>query len=262
MKKLIAAIRAFPCRAWHFLTSSRYLWWTLCALLFGIWAVLHYFKTPIISTIMPEEVYASLGIMLSDNVIREEALGYVAGFIGIAGTFALFVVPRRKAVLKALADGFFNNFIKRVVPPLRNDNKKLLIMKPEYDVFDIEDYEGNVAKELRSHNLYVDTGSKIGTGRNTRTLWLIKQNEGTNPSVYFDLGRNLTVLKDLTDREMEFPAIVNKTLCRKETKYICLRNSYFKTLSNLYSNKYEPQVIFIDGKDMKVVADALIANMA
>lgn len=227
-----------------------------------IWAFVRYFKSPVVSNLIQGEIAPTVEATLSDEVIREEILAYVTAAISVAATFIAFVVPRRKAVLKALADGYFNNFIKRIVPSLRESKKNLVIVKPNYEVFDVTDYEDKITSDLGKHGFYVETGAKLGTGPNTRIVWLIKEDKDTSPSVYLDLGRNLSVLKDLTDREMSSPALINKGLCRKETKYKCLRNSYFSALHDLYSKKYEPNVVFVDSDDMKAVADTLRTNMS
>lgn len=262
MKKFWAAFRTFPCKAWDWLTCSGLLWALLCVLFALVWVFVTYFEAPVVSNLVPQEIDPFVKTVLSDKVTRDGILAFVAAAISVAATFVIFVVPRRKAVLKALADGYFKNFIKRIVPSLRESKKKLLIMKPNYEVFDVTDYEDKIASDLSKNGLYVETGAKLGLGRDTRVVWLVKEDKDASPSVYFDLARNLSVLRDLTDREMSFPAFMNMGLCRHETKYRCLRNSYFSTLHSLYSKMYEPNVIFIDSDDMKAVADTLRANMS
>lgn len=220
-----------------------------------------YIKAPVVSNLVPPEIDPYVKTILSDEVARDGVLAFVTSAIFVAATFVIFVVPRRKAVLNALADGYFENFVKRVLPSLRESEKKLLIMKPNYGVLKVTDYEDKIASDIRDHGLYVEPGARLGEGRDTRVVWLVKDDKDTSPSVYFDLARNLSVLSDLTDREMSSLSFMNKSLCRPETKYRCLRNSYFGSLHRLYSNMYEPNVVFVDSDDMKAVADALRANM-
>jgi hypothetical protein len=186
----------------------------------------------------------------------------VAPLLGAALVFWGFACPQRTAVLRALASGYYNNFLKRVIEA--TGASKIVVMRPAYDVLaDPRTYEKDVVGGLTARGLDV-TSERVGPAEDPRTILAVKKNKGNAQLVYLDISRNLTVLKDLTDEEMRwFPT--NK-ICTAETKYKCLRRSYFRVLWESYVDPHRPPLpsgkITLADEDIDSLERTLRANMS
>jgi hypothetical protein len=255
-------ITSWPCRTWDYLCTQRPFWAVELLVVLLAWIYVQFcdvfgsaclFTTPTNT----EEATIVSGL-LSNPTVRSNLAAWLPALFAGGLLFRWVICPQRDAVMRALVEGYYKNFIRMVIPPLGDIKKVMVVLKPNYSVLDdVERYQDTARTRLEGAGFELNF-KVLGEKFKQRTVWAV-----TSPQVrkeaFIDLARNLTGLRDLAVAETTQK--VAPRICRPETKYNCLRDEFFAKLHELYSTYYESRIVFVDGDDMEAVKQTLIANM-
>jgi hypothetical protein len=256
-------VASFPCRAWDYLCTKRPFWAVVLVIVLLAWPYVKFcdalgsacvFATP------PSADQATLfSSVLSNPSVRSNLTEWLPTLFAGGLLFLWVICPQRNAVIRALVEGYYKNFIRVVISPLDGVKKKMVILKPQYGVLDdVERYQDTAKTRLEGAAFEVHF-KVLGEKSKQRTVWAVTNPQAPGKEVFVDLARNLTGLRDLAEAETSLKVAAH--ICQPETKYNCLRNEFFDKLHELYSTYYENRIVFVEGDDMEAVKTALIANM-
>lgn len=163
--------------------------------------------------------------------------------IGVSVPYILIVCQQRKAVISALASGYWVNFLRHFV----GKERKLIVLPPGHLITLETDSAIEQTKELFARRWGVELQEEpiAGTGR---TAFIVYR-DGQELPVVVDMCRNLTVLGEIIENELG--RFLGGTLCTAETKFAYLSEKYFRHLEKEWISKMDlvRTIVVLDGVD-------------
>lgn len=163
--------------------------------------------------------------------------------IGVSVPYILIVCQQRKAVISALASGYWMNFLRHFV----GKERKLIVLPPGHLITLETDSAIEQTKELFARRWGVELQEEAiaGTGRTAFVVY----RAGQELPVVVDMCRNLTVLGEIIENELG--RFLGGTLCTAETKFAYLSEKYFRHLEQEWISKMDlvKTIVVLDGAD-------------
>ncbi len=166
--------------------------------------------------------------------------------------FVIVICPRRKALVSAMCDGYWKNFL---APLLDSTSDWVVVIKPTFGIcIDTELYSRQMAARVaRDLNVTLDE-RHIAAARRTGFVAL---RDGAALPVIFDFGRNLTVLGEIIDAELK--SFLGGTLCSADDKFDFIRDKIYARLATHWLARLDPnkRVVIIDAGEIGTLAARL-----
>ncbi len=258
------------CRLVEFLKVHRTIWLLVLAIAcVGIFFTVYYglFISGNIfySTSTPSDPlgrHSSYTWLSTRTPINATTIGWLESIffacLGLGFTFCFVVCRQRKAVIAALAAGYWRSHLEGALKWFTEQDAapRIIILKPTFKVLeDVGYFENEIVRSLRQGRPELDIEPQT-VGEPPRTAWTLKDRNGTNVAVIIDFARNLTALKDLVESEAFGP--VGKVFWPPRSKYEFLRDEYFRFFHKEHlKDTYEDRVTIVDGGDLGAAASAI-----
>ncbi len=148
-------------------------------------------------------------------------------------TVRLVVCPRRKALIEALAEGYWTNFVAHIIEKTDFD---LVVVRPTYGLYEDPDtYLGETVKAVEhALNVRLEERYLEAAGRAV----FVARRDGLLQAQAFDFGRNLIVLGGIVKQEVERP--FGGIVCTADTKFEFLSNKVYDRLAKEKIARLDP----------------------
>jgi hypothetical protein len=148
-------------------------------------------------------------------------------------TFAVVVCNQRRAVIGALAKGYWENYLKAILEST-DTQKKIFVLIPTYAIVNnVPFYQKQIRQKLeRELEVQIEDRLIEGTGR---TGWILKKG-GNETHAICDVCRNLTTLGDILISESRTRI---DFICKAEHKFNLLGDYFSKYLKSEYLKTYD-----------------------
>ena len=164
------------------------------------------------------------GLVPLSGADAELVRGFFWSLLTLSLTFGVVVCPRRKAVVRALVDGYWTNYVSHL---LEKSDLTLVVVKPTYGLC------ANPGLYLRETVAAIEADLGVSLEEQLiksagRTAFVVVRNGEALP-LAFDFGRNLTVLGDMVRAELD--GFLGGTVCTTDSKFEFLVDQIYRRLS-------------------------------
>ena len=162
-----------------------------------------------------------------DEDLQDFLLTVSLFFMGLSAPYLFVVCRQRKAVLEALASGYWKNYLHGFL----HTDIKMFVLPPTHLICrDPKDFIALAKARLeREHGVEF---REVRIPEAERTAF-VAHRDGKPLPVAVDMCRNLHVLGDIISKEMNRP--FGGTFCTVETKFDYLSKQFFATLKDEWS---------------------------
>ncbi|MEW9922326.1 hypothetical protein AB2B41_22230 [Marimonas sp. MJW-29] len=151
--------------------------------------------------------------------------------IGVSIPYILIVCQQRKAVISALASGYWLNFLRHFV----GGDFKVVLLPPGHLITLETDSAINQTKAIFCSRWEIELREEYikEAGRNVLVVYY----DGQRLPVVVDMCRNLAVLGQIIENELG--RVFGGTFCTAETKFAYLSKKYFTHLKSKWISKMD-----------------------
>jgi len=146
--------------------------------------------------------------------------------IGLSVPYIFIVCQQRKAVLNALAAGYWKSYLSRFV----GTDYKFIVIPPAHLITVETDSAIKQSSKLLSGRANIELKNEFIDEASRSALVVYK--DGERLPILVDMCRNLTILGDLVENELG--KFLGGTFCTAETKFRYLSEQYFKHLNSVW----------------------------
>jgi hypothetical protein len=250
------------CRAAEWLKLQRLVWAAIFAFaLIGLGITTAASLVGILDGISSPWVLRLVTLTRAHLQLDEDLAGFLRSsfltLIGISIPFALIVCQQRKAVISALAEGYWRNFLYHFVKASseRTDNFKLLLLPPGHLITEETDSAIQQTKKRFSEKWSVELREEFikEVGRSAFVMY----RDGQRLNVAVDMCRNLAVLGRIVRDELG--RILGGTFCTSETKFAYLAERYLSHLNTEWISKRDQSetITILKGIDDPLIGEAV-----
>lgn len=206
-------------------------------------------------------------LQFSGKVADNDALGSIAislCFVLITLSFIhLFKIPNiRKVAIRALATGYYENFLIGVIDTLskRNQNFLIIIVLPNFTLIErpniywkgFKDVIADLGFELKQEEVDVDFG---------RTILTVNAPDNPSLPIRVDMPTTMKMLRIILELESEMPAGKGVEYQWWKDRFLELRNEFQKTIEQYLPEDDWGNIKFVKGDTKKEFESQIRAVM-
>lgn len=247
---LWARLKRLPCRIVEILKLQRLLWaGVIVAALFGLLVA---FSVFIVSGFENSESDFMRGVaeflrhlVLFDPATADLISNVCLTILGFALPFMFVVCHQRRAVVSALASGYWNNYLSHLL----NSNYRIVLIQPGFINNETAGLHLTEFKKYLEESQNIELRDEIVEGAKRSALVVYKSTpDGTlvRLPIAIDLCRNLSILGDIVQKEINAP--FGGIVCKEEYKFEFLSEIYFRYLraywekNRFFNNRFKSKV--------------------
>lgn len=247
---LFTRLKRLPCRIVEILKLQRLLWaGVIVAALFGLLVA---FSVFIVSGFENSESDFMRGaadflrhLVLFDPATADLISNVCLTILGFALPFMFVVCHQRRAVVSALASGYWNNYLSHLL----NSNYRIVLIQPGFINNETAGLHLTEFKKYLEESQNIELRDETVEGARRSALVVYRSMaDGTSLRlpVAIDLCRNLSILGDIVQKEINAP--FGGLVCKEEYKFEFLSEIYFRYLrsywekNRFFNNRFKSKV--------------------